>query len=426
MLRSVVSLPVTTAAVLFVSHMCLASEHGKLVAVGCRALNWSAPVTAAPNAGSRVARYPRLALGKRHTYVVGVDIQTFGDEPIASSLLNVWDLGHDSVGFPAGRFTYLYPRAAVDARDRLHVVWAEPDTLPAHLTAKQWLLLRPNHVWSAAYDPASGWSAPSRLAIETRELRWQWRGVGDNLGDGRSRQGIGLSTMRPPKSLPYLVLDADGKWRRLTIPFAGLYMNILSRGDWMMAAYAASDESWSRSSDNRMREDANSVFVRTSRDGGASWETPVLVQQGGTAPAHQLQALLGARGKIHLLWKQASPEGEVIRHVASTDGTVWSKPDDLFARGLDNFRAAIDGCGDVQIVAEDWNMGVSHVQLTAARWDGRWSEPRRIFADFEAMTPDVRSSTDGVLHVAFVGRLIKAVRPRPYATFYSRLLPMSR
>jgi hypothetical protein len=280
----------------------------------------------------------------------------------------------------------------------------------------------PATVWTATHEATSGWSAPQQVPLETDQPRWRRTGVADNLGNAALEQGIGLLPMRPSPSLPYLRLGTDGSWHRITVAALGAYATVASDGEWMVAAYAAADSEWARSPANPTHEDANSVFVRSSRDGGATWSPPVLVQRGGTTPAQDVNVLLGDKREIHLIWAQATPSGNAIRHVVSSDPARWPKPDDLPAANLKNMRAVIDSCGRVQLVAEDWSSGVDRTQLVAATWDGRWSAPVRLFADLEGMTPDLRTSSGGDPVLAFVGRAINAsAAAARYVAYYARL-----
>lgn len=368
-----------------------------------------------------MARFPRLALGQRHSYVVGVDIQMFGADRVADNPLIAWEIGGGDIGRPPGRFAFLYPRGAVDARDRLHLFWAEPRVLGSSIDGNAWAGLVPAAIWTATYDAASGWTTPRQLPLETNEPRWWRTGEADNLGDATLEQGIGLPSRRPRSSLPYLALGRDGSWQPTTLPATGVYATVVSDRDRIIVAYAAADSVWATSPANPTHEDANSVFVRRSTDGGTTWSAPALVQRGGTTPAHEVQVLLGKQGEFHLLWIQATPAGAAIRHVVSRDGVRWPGPDDLPAPGLRNMRAVIDACGKVQLVVEDWSAGVGRTQLVAATWDRRWSAPVRLYPHLEAMQPDLRISDNGGPVLAFAGRPLDGGPATRYATYYARL-----
>jgi hypothetical protein len=310
----------------------------------CASPAWGQPLQAAPPGHEqRVARDPRLAFGKRHSYIVGVDIQTFGPDRVPESPLTAWEIGRRDIGRPFGRFAFLFPRGAVDAHDRLHLFWAEPRVLGSNIDGSTWAGLLPAGIWTATYDAVSGWSTPRELPLESEQPRWWWTGVADNLGDAGLEQGIGLPPRRPSRSLPYLALGQDGSWRRTTLPAPGAYATAASDSNRIVVAYAAADSAWAASPANPTHEDANSVFVRTSTDGGVIWSAPTMVQRGGSAPAHEVKVLLGKEGEVHLLWIQATPVGAAIRHVVSPDGVRWPTPDDLPAPSQKNMRALRPG-----------------------------------------------------------------------------------
>ena len=396
-------------------------SSGETTIQACSAGRWAIPTRLASGVNLRVARYPRLAIGAQTGYVIGVDIQKFDSGVVPTNPLTVWTLDGREIGQPPGRFAFLYPRGAVDSQQRLHLLWAEPRVLDAGIDARAWLMLRPATLLTATYESTTGWSTAHELPFDIDQPRWQWKGIADNLGEFSSEQGVGLTPMRPPKTLTYMFLSEQRTWERSVIPFAGAYVSLASSKDRIVAAYAAADSDWMRSAENPTHEDANSVFVRASLDHGRTWSMPRLIQHGGRTPAHQVQVLLGKQGEIHLLWKQVAFTGQVIRHVHSDDGVRWSAPDDLPAPSLDNMRAVIDACGDVRLVAEDWSRGVNQLQLVEATWNAHWSATNRLFVDLEAMTPDVRNSSNGVSVLTFVGRPLGASSTTPYATFLSRL-----
>ena len=359
----------------------------------CSSHGWSAAALALGPGDNRVARFPHLALGRHHDYVVGVDIQTFGLQRIENSPLVVSELGGSDLGRPTGRFAFLYPRAAVDANDRLRLFWGEPAVVDSEIQARQWVAYRPTTIWTAVYDPAAGWSNAHELDVGTNEPRWRWPGVADNLGSAVSEQGFAVPGMRVRPSFPYFAIGGGDDLERVLIPVNVAYASLITVGPRLLVAYAAADTSWASSPQNPTREDMNSVFVRRSEDEGRTWSAPTLIQRGGQTPAHQITALVAPSKTIHLLWIQATGSGSVIRHVLSDDGGVhWSEPDDLPATNLNNIRAAIDPCGDVRLIAEDWSGGVNRLQLVAATWNGVWSAPTRLFKELKAMTPDLRVS----------------------------------
>lgn len=379
-----------------------------------------------------VARFPRLAVGRSRTYVVGVDIQLLDNRPVRENPLVVWELGGRSIGRPPGVFTFLFPKGAVDSRDRLHLLWAEPAKHSSRIEAIQWVFLRPASIWTAIYEPSRGWSDARRLAHEAtgpEGLKWPDHRFADNLGSTHSGQGIGLPERRPPRNAPLVYLTlSDTEWTRREIPVSwAAYVSVAARDDHLFVAYVDVDESWVSSPLNPTHHDVNSVFLRISRDGGQTWSSPSLISRSGEYPAHQVQALLGPRGDVHLLWKQETPHGTVIRHVLSRDGgTVWSEPHDLVPLGhFDNLGAVVDRCGELHLVYEDWRAGVDRIHIDYATWDGQWSAPVHLFESLLAMTADIQLASTGEPILVFVARDADAAATEHFETLYARLEPGS-
>jgi hypothetical protein len=313
----------------------------------------------------------------------------------------------------------------VDAHERLHLFWAEPAATQIPIEDARWLELKPASVWTSIYDSVSGWSKPSQFELGAEEPRWMHHGMADNLGDGRLDQGIELGARRRRLMMNYLALDSGGRIRQFGIPVSPGgwgYPNLASQGERMIVAFTAADRAWARSPENPTHEDVNSVFIRVSRDGGKNWEAPRLVQRGGQTPAHQLRALLSADGDLHLLWKQPSAAGSVIRHVMSDDdGVHWTGPEDLPAPALDNLGAVLDACGRIQLVAEDLRQGLQGISIVGATWEkGRWSEVTVLTPGMEALDPDIRLTGEGVPMLVFSGRPRSSAVAK-YATYYERL-----
>jgi hypothetical protein len=381
-----------------------------------------------PSAARVVARPPRLAVGRSHTYVVGADIQLFDNQLVRESPLTILELGGAQIEAPPGRFFYLYPRGGVDTRDRLHLIWAEPAPATEAVQAKRWVFLPPASLWTAVYEPRTGWSKPTQLVFTTTGrdgIQWRPQQAADNLG-GHGHQGIGLEEMRraPNAPLQYASLDDEG-WTLTTMPVPRLapYVSFARDGRRMFVAFAQPDTSWVSSPLNPHRSDANSLFLMTSADGGTSWTSPKLISLSGQYPASEISALVVSGGPLHLVWKQQTSTGTVVRHVSSVDsGASWSPPSELRITGqFENQRAVVDRCGRIHLVYEDWSRGMDRIHIDYAMWDQEWSTPVHLFEALLAMAPDIRLAATGEPLATFVARDVGA--GATFGTYFARMTP---
>jgi hypothetical protein len=376
---------------------------------------------ASPGNTHIVARFPRLALGREHSYVVGINIQRFDDRLVENGPLVVWQISGKSVGRPEGRFAFLFPRAAVDSADNLRLIWAEPADAPVQqIEARKWFFQRPATIWTATYTSSAGWSVPERIHDASGRLNWTARGGSDNFGTLDVHQGViiqpvGEAAWRDERLVRY----------SLEIERGTIYPSLaVDRSDVYLAFIAAASEPAVRGAEPRVHSDTNSVFFRGSYDGGRTWTPRRLVSRSGEYPAFQVSVLVGPGGEVHMLWKQTLRDGfSVIRHVLSRDkGRTWNAPDDFIPGGaFDGMRAAVDPCGTVHVVYEDWGKA-DRTQIACVAWTSRWTKAAHPFEKFIGMTPDVRIAASGRPLLAFVGRMGDATQ-MDYATYVTELVP---
>jgi hypothetical protein len=405
------------------TSMALAGEEGSVVASSsvC-SRSWENPKLVSVERPGLVARFPRLAIGPKRSYVVGIDIQQFDDHVIENGPLVVEDLDGKVLGKPQGKFAFLFPRATV-VDGSLRLVWAEPTAVADHIEARRWFFQRPVATWSSTYDSKSGWSVPERLSGPT-QLEWTFRGGADNFGSTEPLQGIILNG----RGLADWY-DARLTRHTLTMPRGAIYPSIAFDGNQGYLAYIAAISAQTVAPDARLQtsEDRSSIFIRTSGDSGKTWGKDRIVSVSGTNPAFEVNVLVGTNHDVHLVWKQAlAAGGSSIRHILSTDGGLtWDSANDV-APGADftGLRAAVDSCGVVHVVYQDWSGGPGQLRVGYVTWRGGWSRPVRPFADYFGATPDLRVDATRAPILIFVGRKVDQAG-ETVATYVSRLAPNS-
>lgn len=389
------------------------AQGAPTVPPSCRYGSWSAPhpVVRSPSRPTTL-RFASVAAGSTRAYVVGNDIPFFTPDTVRRDPLLVAELGHGLLGRPPGHFTFAIPRAIVDDRQRLHLLWGEPDTARV-LPATTWPDQRLTSLWQATYDPGGGWSVPSKV-YQSTWLKW----FDGALTAGRRTADGAMHLAVPDARILYLRFN-DGAWHVRRGPkvngvaYASVAADASGR---VFVAYIAPDHSHP--------PDANSVFLVASSDRGESWQEPKLVSRSGANRAWEVQALLGVAGDLHLLWKQDRPDSSAaIRHVISRDGgTTWSSPDDLQlpADYLGMLRSAIDACGAVHVVFQELSdRGVS-AHIMYARWTGRWSAPARVFPGLFSVEPTLSVDESHIIFV-FLGRRAELDTLVPLETLYAEL-----
>jgi hypothetical protein len=357
--------------------------------------------------------------------VVGIDIQLFDDQVVTNGRLVVIDERGKSLGRPMGRFAFLFPRGSVDRFGRLRLMWAEPADEPLELIqARFWITQRPTSVWSATYDSSAGWSEPQRIEDSSRLLRWPIRGGADTFGTLDDNQAIVI-----PRIGSASWRDQELVRHELDIPAGAIYPSIVVRDQRVYIAYiaAAIGAAPTRVTERggRVRSDTNSVFFLMSKDGGTTWLAPRLVSLSGDYPAHGVHVLVGEHGEIHMVWKQALPNGSlIIRHVISDDdGATWGEPSDYSPAGnFEGMRAALDRCGTVHVVYEDWAGDHADTRIVHVSWSAGWTRAVHPFAGLTGMTPDLRADAAGHLSLIFVGRRVNDPTGR-FATYMTTLGP---
>jgi hypothetical protein len=372
-----------------------------------------------------IARFPRQAFGRDASYVVGVNIQLFDDHVVTEPPLLIWQRGRGTLPRPTGDFSFLGPRATVEANGQLRLVWGEPDESGVgHIRAREWLVQRVTTLWTATLSMSGEWSA-ARVIYRDPSLAWPARGSSDNFGGTDPLQAAVV-----PSRTQSAWLDRTARVHALPAETGYGYLSLHVDSDASYLSYiAAANLDKVRPTvgpdGTLLRSDQNSVFVASSKDAGVTWDPGRLVSLSGENPAYDVQVQVGRLHDVHLVWNQSLHSGaSVIRHVVSTDGGVsWGRPDDLPLQGhVENIQTGIDDCGTIHVVYEDWSNGVGDTRLIYARWSGSWSNVEALFPDLVSMTPELRRNQERTPTLAFVARR-RADTTRHFTTFVSTWVP---
>lgn len=302
------------------------------------------------------------------------------------------------IGRPAGDFLFVYPRAAVGPDGVLHMVWAEPDDPP---DSDKWGDWTHTSVWYARHEAPRGWSD----AVEVlRADRISWEMTGRAMAvDSAGRVHVIVQVGGDLLGDALHVVRADSAWQRSRIDDTFLYPALTAGpGGRLYLAYINAGGTGN----------PNSVFLRSSADGGRSWSEPNRVYASGGRQAFRLDALRSADGRLHLIWQD---NGQGFRHTSSADGgRTWSDLDDVaFRQGILAHDAVLDRCGTVHVVFETLALnadGEPRMRLRYVRWQGGWSAPVRLFPDVpHSFAPGLTVDARGRPTLYFSGG--RAMRP---------------
>lgn len=374
----------------------------------CAYSRWSAPRPLPGVPAGAVIRSPYQATGAETGYVVGNNVPLFDSLPAPSRpLIALTDRGED-IGRPPGDFVFAEPRAFVDGRGTLHVVWAEPAERPVLRVDWPGMIFDYASLWHATYTPRRGWTAPEQVHAGTR-ISW-YHGMGDMV---LARDGAlhGITADDAVRGLYHLTFS-QGTWRPRRIPgierrpaYASVAVSRDGRVYVPFVAAAGSVPSVrSDAADQGVRSDANSVFLVRSLDGGRTWLSPQLISRSGSRQASQIRVLVAPDGTVHLVWAQNLSGGltpEVVRHAASRDGgETWSAPDDVdIPDRLGYLQAVLDPCGAVHMTHEALTYreetDTDESRIWYARWNGGWTALEQPFGDLNSTEGTLTTTRDG-------------------------------
>lgn len=386
----------------------------------CPPMTWTPPAPFGPQSARPLAVHSStIALRARRLFVAGNLLsRETGAGSASAQLLGITD-GRSLITQPPGRFSFVEPRAALDNRGSLHLMWAErvtgdhaTATVPPGTTP-------PTGIWTSSFSDREAWSSPERL-YEYAVL-WGKRS-NDQIAQARNGSLHLITPLLSPSDATLLHTQFNGtRWSvsLIATPRPVAYTSVAANDRKMFLAFISSNPVPNG-------RDVNSVFVSLSDDSGTSWSQPILVSESGTTPAHHVKARTDARGRVHLVWTQMMSAGQhVIRHVASNDGHTWSTPRDLVPPpGFNAPEVAIDGCGNVHTVFEDVEGGAERVHLSHAEFSNHtWLNHGPLFNGWRSIDPTLIALEDGRLMLLFLGEPPEGPPGAPPILLHSFLQP---
>jgi hypothetical protein len=342
-----------------------------------------------------VARNGSVAVGGAEGYVVGMNIRFYDSTVVPDSPLTAVRLGKGSIGKPKGSFFFGSPRAFAHPNGRLQLVWAEPLEPRSGVTALYYPPEPAGSIWTATFDPRSGWTTPQRVFATTDRINWD---IATNSGTApKGGHVIAFPTLADSPMV--LLRSDDAQWNPRPVPYAGSWISASSgkRGR-VSVAYTAAVQSTAR--------DHNSVFFGTSDDNGRNWSKPHLVAPSGVFPAYAPTVLRDSRDRLHLVWIQQLAVGQALRHVASDDGgQAWSTPDDAgIVQRVNNPVIVVDRCDRIVVLSEHWAGEGRPGHLDQTIWDSTWRRPAHVFTDWTATGIAATMDASGGMVLTFTGR----------------------
>jgi hypothetical protein len=370
----------------------------------CRYEGWSKPERVGP-ALNRIVDFAGIAIGAPSPFVVvsrrGVNGQTVTG-PRSGPALEAFTAQGLSLGSITGPRHFLHPRAVVDNRGDLHVVWGEPARDSPSAQAVDPPDLPVSSLWHAVLR-ARKWSKPA--AIYTREgIQWDMTQTSRLLTDvdGGLRIGFPLIAADVPGgvvSLRYM----GSRWTASLVPapMPPVYSDLAPQpnGRAIVSYIAAAPVPGERV----FLESA--VLVATSSNDRGAWNASQLVGGRETIPAFEPRLITSTDGVVHLVWTQhASGSNQTIAlwHTQSSDaGRTWTKTQALaLTAQIRRTVLATDRCGNVhaafQIVAPT-GPRIGYTRVVG----GKWTEFARPFHERDGTDPVLWVDSGGAIKLGF-------------------------
>jgi hypothetical protein len=335
----------------------------------------------------------------------------------SDTLLTAVDLTGHSLGRPMSANGIFHPMLAALDDSSLIMLWGEPDTTAA---ARRFLWQPPlAQVWSARWQRGNGWTTPHLILWGNPASLWNGRQSTEPVRSSDGDVHLAVPTIHGVRYLRYHA----GEWRVSTIPHVpggSAYSSIAAdaTGRVLLVAYVGVDTTATR--------DYNSVLMVRSTDGGATWSTPAVIHASkGHRPAFEVQ-VRAQRSFVRMLWLQdldGDETPDAIRAVSSSDGGIsWTSPRDVrLPQGPRALKSAIDSCGLVHAVYEDWNGGGTDGHLDYVRFTGTaWTTVQHLSPHRTAMSATIAVPSPDELLLMWLAS-DRPSQPDHLRTWYSRL-----
>lgn len=232
---------------------------------------------------------------------------------------------------PESQTRLVYPRGAMDARQRLHLVWGEGHDVIGEYP-------RIARLMHAMFD-GRRWTTPN-VILETPAIPWYPTSTSRvaPMGNGVVVVvGVELPGQAKQTSVA-MYLDSAWVIRQVMAPPWASYPEVLEAvdGRLVLAFVGLSLDS---------TPDQNSLFVTTSSDSGRSWPVPTRVHRGGRGGAHWPRLLVGDSA-LYLAWNQdveaGLPTGALGLAITHDTGRTWqSQAMQLIAPGVSHAEWSI-------------------------------------------------------------------------------------
>lgn len=317
-----------------------------------------------------------------------------------------------------------------NGREVIHLVWADQSTdtefgveNPPPFNASNYVL------YSYRNQNRETWSVPDTLYhTPKRSLRFSPNLISKDGSlyfvftafDTTYTQSVEVTFIKERKKdqwkphIPAALLGADGD------------LEILDDGTFFLS-YIRPDTAWAQ---NNLSGDVNSVFVKTSSDGGKTWNES-RIQRSGTTPAYSPKIETDGSGNVHLLWRQdtvGDRNADNLAHSWTADGDEWTEPGILISsseagRGyIYNYDTVATNSGAVHVLfVRKAGLGISPGGIYHAYWNGNsWkiSEPLFDFPGLSHLAVTYDESKKQ-LHLVFTAVPDNREQEYPWELYYS-------